>query len=81
MRLLLVSIVTLLLIPSAFAQQGALPEVLLVVDTSQSMQFKVGSNTVPSAGRWTRHCPMRSRGGNIIREVIGGSFGQLPVSV
>jgi hypothetical protein len=56
----------------ADAAQGVLPEVLLVVDTSQSMQYRVGADKLPlcsmssatdQKSRWT-----------LVREIVGGSF-------
>ncbi|MSP92744.1 MAG: hypothetical protein EXR79_13220 [Myxococcales bacterium] len=57
---------------TALALQVALPEVLLLVDTSQSMQYRVGTDVAPTCAsnpltdqksRWT-----------VTREMIGGSF-------
>lgn len=54
------------------ALAGAMPEVLLVVDTSQSMQYRLGADVAPQCmgsvgndqkSRWT-----------LAREIIGGTF-------
>ena len=74
MRLLLALLGSLLAIPAAFAQTTALPEVLLIVDTSQSMQYKVGSDVLPRCGSIDPTLPDEKSRWNIAREVIGGTF-------
>ncbi len=74
MRLLLLLLVSFVAIPGAFAQTTALPEVLFVVDTSQSMQYKVGSNNLPVCESADPAVPDERSRWNIVREVIGGTF-------
>ncbi len=75
MRSLLVLLLLLVAAPTAFAQTTSLPEVFFVVDTSQSMQYRVGDNNVPRCGSTDPTLPDEKSRWNIVREVIGGSFG------
>ena len=62
---------------SAHPAQGvtnAPPELLFVVDTSQSMQYRVGSDTAPICGSTDPTVPDEKSRWNIAREIIGGSF-------
>jgi hypothetical protein len=74
MRLLLILLFTVGAAQAAYAQSTALPEVLLVVDTSQSMQFRVGDNNLPRCESTDPANPDEMSRWNIVRSVIGGSF-------
>ena len=51
-----------------------LPEVLLVVDTSGSMQYRVGADELPICGSADPSVPDQRSRWNAVREMIGGSF-------
>lgn len=51
-----------------------LPEVLLVVDTSSSMQYRVGADQLPLCGSTDPSVPDQRSRWNAAREIIGGSF-------
>lgn len=59
-----------LLATTGFASNPALPEVMLVVDTSQSMQYKVGADVAPDCSLTT---PEKSRWISV-REMLAGTF-------
>lgn len=63
-----------LLMPPAAMATTAPPEVLFIVDTSQSMQYGVGADTLPLCGSLDPTNPDQKSRWNIVREVIGGTF-------
>ena len=74
MRLSLAILLFFVALPGALAQQVALPEVFFVVDTSQSMQFRVGDNNLPRCESSDPSVPDEMSRWNVIRSIIGGSF-------
>ncbi len=69
----ILSAFAVLLSPSAWATI-ALPEVLLVVDTSASMQYRVGADQAPLCGSTDVTQPDQRSRWNALREMIGGTF-------
>ncbi len=70
-----VSAISSLIAPSsAWAGSNAMPEILLVVDSSQSMQYRVGADKLPICGSVDKALPDEKSRWNVVREIIGGSF-------
>jgi hypothetical protein len=73
-RFRLVFLVLLGLIARPALATTTLPEVLLVVDTSASMQYRVGGDELPLCGSTDPSVPDQRSRWNAAREIIGGSF-------
>ena len=66
--------VGLLAAPQAQAGNIVLPEVLLVVDTSASMQYRIGADLAPVCGSVDPSVPDTKSRWTAVREMIGGTF-------
>lgn len=64
----------LLAAPLAYAGNVVLPEVLLVVDTSASMQYRIGADVAPLCGSLDSSVPDTKSRWTAVREMIGGTF-------